>query len=107
VLIRGIEPIEGLEVMSKRRGGRAPVGAGPGRLAEALGISDGLYGHDLREAPLTLERGWTVPQTEIGVSPRVGVSLAADWPYRFYVRGSPGVSRRKSWGAPCGSRAVV
>lgn len=99
VLIRGIEPLEGREVMMRRRGGVSPLGAGPGRLCRALGISDALYGHDLREPPLVLSAGWTVPAHRVGVSGRVGVSAAVDWPFRFYVRGSDGVSRRDGWGA--------
>jgi DNA-3-methyladenine glycosylase len=99
VLIRGVEPIEGEEVMASRRGRAAPLGAGPGRLCSALGISDELYGHDLREAPLRLEAGWVVPDEAVAVSGRVGVSAAGDWPYRFFVRGSPGVSRPEGWGS--------
>ncbi|HET9950034.1 MAG TPA: DNA-3-methyladenine glycosylase [Longimicrobiales bacterium] len=99
VLLRGIEPLEGEDVMERRRGGARPLGAGPGRLCEALGITDALYGHDLREPPLVLEAGWSVPDACVGNSPRVGIREAADWPYRFYVRGSPGVSRPDGWGA--------
>jgi DNA-3-methyladenine glycosylase len=89
----------GEALMSRRRGGRLPVAAGPGRLCAALGITDALYGHDLRTPPLVLRRGWSVPDDGVGVSVRVGVSKAADWPYRFYVRGSAGVSRPDGWGA--------
>jgi DNA-3-methyladenine glycosylase len=107
VLIRGVEPTEGLEAMAARRDGAAPLAAGPGRLAAALGITDALYGHDLREPPLVLERGWMVSDDAIGVSKRVGVSLAADWPYRFFVRGSVGVSRRESWGVTDGPHVLA
>jgi len=99
VLLRGIEPLEGVEVMACRRGGTHPLGAGPGRLCAALGITDALYGHDLREPPLLLASGWSVPDELVAVSRRVGVSAAVEWPYRFYVRGSPGVSRPDGWGA--------
>ena len=98
VLIRGVEPLDGLEVMERRRGGRQPLGAGPGRLSAALGITDALYAHDLREPPLVLSRGWRLPDKAVGVSRRVGVSAATDWPYRFYVRRSSGVSRPDGWG---------
>lgn len=110
VLIRGVEPLEGEEVMASRRGGAAPLGAGPGRLCAALAISDALYGHDLREPPLRLEAGWSVPDEAIGLSRRVGVSAAVDWPYRFFVRGSRGVSRPEGWGSVArrrGSRREV
>jgi DNA-3-methyladenine glycosylase len=98
VLIRGLEPIEGEEVMAMRRSGAHPLTAGPGRLCAALAITDALYGHDLREPPLRLLRGWRVPGDLIGVSKRVGVGAAEDWPHRFFVRGSPGVSRPEAWG---------
>ncbi|MGD8728388.1 MAG: DNA-3-methyladenine glycosylase, partial [Gemmatimonadota bacterium] len=76
-----------------------PLAAGPGRLAEALAVTDALYGHDLRTPPLVLRAGWSVDERLVGVSTRVGVTKAADRPYRFYVRGSRGVSRPDGWGA--------
>jgi DNA-3-methyladenine glycosylase len=93
VLIRGVEPIEGEETMTLRRGGAAALAAGPGRLCTALGITDALYGHYLREPPLELLRGWSVPEEAVGVSPRIGIAEAKDWMHRFFVRGSSGVSR--------------
>jgi DNA-3-methyladenine glycosylase len=98
VLIRGIEPVEGEESMAARRCGAEPLAAGPGRLCAALAISDELYGHDLREPPLQLVQGWRVPDELVGVSQRVGVAQAKDWPHRFFVRGSTGVSRPEAWG---------
>ena len=99
VLIRGLEPLEGEAAMAERRGGRQPLASGPGRLCAALGITDALYGHDLRRAPLVLRAGWSVEDDDVGVSARVGVNKAADWPCRFYVRGSRGVSRPDGWGS--------
>lgn len=99
VLVRGIVPIDGEEVMRERRRGAGALGAGPGRLCQALGITGALYGHRLTEAPLVLESGAPVDQDEIGTSRRVGVSSAADWLRRFYVLGSAGVSRPDGWGA--------
>jgi DNA-3-methyladenine glycosylase len=93
VLIRGLEPLEGVDVMAHRRSDRRPLTAGPGRLCEALGISSDHYGHDLCLPPLRLERGWAVPDGAVGASGRVGVRAAADLPLRFYVLGSAGVSR--------------
>ena len=92
VLLRGLSPMTGLDVMSGRRTGRSPLAAGPGRLAQALGVDDTLYGHPMDEAPLLLASGWTVPDSDVVVTGRVGVSAAADWPLRFYVAGSSGVS---------------
>ncbi len=97
VLIRGLEPLEGEEVMRSRRGGKTPLAAGPGRLCQALGITGALNGHDLSSPPLTLAAGWSVTDSGVGISGRVGVRLAADRPYRFYVRNSDGVSRPDGW----------
>jgi len=92
VLLRGIDPVEGEDVMSLRRRGRVPLASGPGRLCEALGVTGELYGHDLAAAPLQLLQGWSVLDALVGVSGRVGVSEAGDWPLRFYVKGNRGVS---------------
>jgi DNA-3-methyladenine glycosylase len=96
VLLRGLDPLAGVDAMVRRRDGRRPLAAGPGRLCEALGITGDLYGHDLRRPPLMLEPGWTVPDNVVGVGGRIGVRAAADRPLRFYVVGSPGVSRAPS-----------
>jgi DNA-3-methyladenine glycosylase len=85
--------------MLRRRGraaaARAERGAasGPGRLCQALGITGELYGHDLTRPPLEVRPGWPVPDHEVGISGRIGVRAAADWPRRFIVRGNPSVSR--------------
>ncbi|MEX2465913.1 MAG: DNA-3-methyladenine glycosylase [Gemmatimonadota bacterium] len=92
VLVRGIDPVDGLDVMRARRHGRLPLGAGPGRLSEALGVTGELYGHDLSEPPLLLVPTPPLDDVRIGVSGRIGVRRAADWPRRFYVRGAAGVS---------------
>lgn len=96
ILLRGLEPLEGEDVMLDRRRGRRPLAAGPGRLCQALGIDGSLNGHALCHAPLVLESGWSVPDDRVVVSGRVGVSAGAELPRRFYVAGSPGVSRAPS-----------
>ncbi|MGE0159455.1 MAG: DNA-3-methyladenine glycosylase [Gemmatimonadales bacterium] len=96
VLLRGLEPTEGEEAMARRRAGAQPLAAGPGRLCSALGITDAFYGHDLRQPPLQLQRGWEVPDDAIAVTPRIGIAVAREWPYRFLVQGSSGVSRAGS-----------
>jgi DNA-3-methyladenine glycosylase len=93
VLLRGLLPIDGEELMRERRAGRRPLAAGPGRLAQALGITDEVYGHPLSKPPLVLLPGWRVADRDVVVTGRVGVTAAAHWPHRFYVRGRPGVSR--------------
>jgi DNA-3-methyladenine glycosylase len=94
VLIRALEPIEGVPIMARNRGleNLHRLARGPGRLAAALQIDRRLDGADLcRKGPLWLacddDRG-----AEIGRSVRIGISRAADLPLRFYVRGSPFVS---------------
>ena len=92
VLLRGLDPLTGVEVMERRRGSQLPLAAGPGRLCQALGVTGDLYGHDLARPPLQLLPGWPVPDEGVGVSGRVGVTAAADWPLRFFVRGNAGVT---------------
>jgi DNA-3-methyladenine glycosylase len=99
VLFRALDPLLGQEVMNRRRGGRLPLCSGPGRLCQALHVGGGLDGHDLRHPPLQLLRGWTVPEHRLGISGRVGVRRAAEWPLRFFLRGHEAVSR-----GPGGSR---
>ncbi len=96
VLLRAVDPIEGLDVMAVRRGRERDLTSGPGRLGQALGITDALDTHDLSLPPLRLLPGWPIPRGSIDVSPRVGISRARDWPLRFSVRGNPHVSRVRS-----------
>lgn len=93
VLVRGVDPVGGVEIVRERRKGRTPLCAGPGRLSEGLGVTGALDGHPLNSPPLELFRGWEVPQESVAVSGRVGIGEAAHWPLRFYLRGHPQVSR--------------
>ncbi len=90
VLLRGLRPVYGLDAMKRRRMGRLPLTSGPGRLAQALGITHDLYGHDLSGGPLRLLSGWRVGRDLASVSGRIGITAAAEWPWRFYVRGEVG-----------------
>ncbi|NPA90098.1 MAG: DNA-3-methyladenine glycosylase [Chloroflexi bacterium] len=99
VLIRALEPVEGVEVMRRLRGGRADreLTNGPGKLCQALAIDLRFNGHDLclgRE--LWVAQGESVPPEEIVRGPRVGVrgdERALTVPWRFAIRGNPYVSR--------------
>jgi len=91
VLVRALEPDGGTEVMSRRRR-RRPLTSGPGRLCQALGVTGELDGHPLQEPPLQLLQGPPVAEEAAGVSGRIGIREAADWPLRFYLRGHPHVS---------------
>jgi DNA-3-methyladenine glycosylase len=93
VLIRALDPTVGAEEMARRRSGRIPLCAGPGRLAQALGVTGELDGHSLADPPLQLLQGWRVGEEAVAISGRIGIAKAADWPLRFYLRGHPDVSR--------------
>src|SRR4051794_10118307 len=98
VLIRAIEPLEGMAIMRSSRGIERlrDLARGPGRLAAALQIDRRLDGIDLcREGPLWLGRGDGEPR-DIGQSVRIGISRDADRLLRFYLRGSPFVSGPRS-----------
>jgi DNA-3-methyladenine glycosylase len=95
VLLRAVEPLDGLEVMRGRRGldERDLLCAGPGRLCQALGITrPELDGQMMAESSVTVlaRNGWAGAVT---VTPRIGITKAADWPLRFVTAGSPWVSR--------------
>jgi DNA-3-methyladenine glycosylase len=94
VLIRALEPIEGVEIMQRNRGAERlrDLARGPGRLAAALRIDRRLDGLDLCcEGPLWLGRG-DDEAADIGRSTRIGITREAARLLRFYLRGSPFVS---------------
>lgn len=92
-LIRALAPTRGLDVMAKRRGTTDPrvLCAGPGRLSKALAISDAHDGHALDLPPLALLPRAAEPAIVAG--PRIGITKAADRPWRFGLAGSPCLSR--------------
>lgn len=94
VLIRALEPLEGIETMRARRDGRAELTNGPGRLTQALAIGPELQRHRLDRAPLRIKAGETVPEAHVRRSGRIGISRAADRPYRFTDDRSDWLSRR-------------
>jgi DNA-3-methyladenine glycosylase len=106
VLIRALEPVEGVSIMRQNRGvdRLRDLARGPGRLAQALRIDRSLDGIDLcQEGPLWLagdkhESGES-GEREIGESVRIGISREAERVLRFYLRGSPFVSGARSLNA--------
>lgn len=103
VLIRGLEPVTGVDVMLRRR--NMPVlkpnlTAGPGALAKALGIDRELNGKDLSGNEVWIEdNGIIIPADAITAVSRVGVAYAEDHallPWRFYVKGNKFVSKPNS-----------
>ncbi|MCM3747786.1 DNA-3-methyladenine glycosylase [Paenibacillus pasadenensis] len=101
VLIRALEPCAGIELMEKRRAGAkklTELASGPGKLSRALGISMEDYGRPLWMPPLYVAAGRE--PGEIAAGPRIGIENsgeARDYPWRFWERGNPHVSGRKSW----------
>jgi DNA-3-methyladenine glycosylase len=98
VLVRAIEPVEGIERMRRRRPGRSDreLTSGPGRLCAALGIDRRFDGADLLGERVWIEEGARVAPAAIACGPRVGIDYAAEWaakPWRFWVRNNPFVSR--------------
>ena len=93
VLIRAIEPLKGLDIMSERRGLQEPrlLCSGPGRVGQALAILHSYNGHRLDQKPFEVLAA-DQPH-EIVVGPRIGISKAADAPWRFGLAGSRYVSR--------------
>lgn len=101
VLIRALEPLEGIPIMQKNRGTErlCDLARGPGRLAQALRIDRALDGLDLcRKGPLWLARGER-RAGKIGQSIRIGITKNADSLLRFYLCASPFVSGPKSLNA--------
>jgi DNA-3-methyladenine glycosylase len=95
VLIRALEPTEGLEDMRRRRGRQddAELCSGPGKLTDALGIGLDANGADLSADPFLLlppESRWN---GEVVIGPRVGITKAIERPWRFSLAGSRFVSR--------------
>jgi DNA-3-methyladenine glycosylase len=100
VLIRAINPTDGIDVMLHRRNMLAikpNITMGPGSVAKALGISRNINAFSLQSDTIWIEdRGLVFPDESIASVPRVGVSYAAEdalLPYRFYVKGNPYVSK--------------
>ena len=96
VLIRALQPTHGVPAMRRRRGlhDERLLCSGPGKLTEALGVDLSLNGADLLAPPFELsDRDSAQAETEITASPRIGITKAADLPWRYCVKGSRFVSR--------------
>ena len=96
VLIRALEPLEGLATMARRRG-VTPLSlrltSGPGNLTRALGLGVRDTGADLTHGRLTIEPPPTPRDFRIATGPRVGITRDAARPLRFWIAGHPSVSR--------------
>lgn len=97
-LLRAGQVVEGVELARERRQGARDrdLARGPGRLTQALGLAREHRGLDLfGGGPVRLEPGDDASEGEVASGPRVGVSQAADVPWRFWVTGSRYVSAYK------------
>lgn len=103
VLIRAIEPLEGIETMMARTGKEKLLDItlltrGPGQVSRSLGIRKEHSGISLCGDEIFILEGSLKPDEETGISPRIGVDGAGDdarLPFRFYVKGNPYVSGKK------------
>lgn len=102
VLIRALEPNEGLHLMGQRRAGRPQRDwtNGPGRLTLALGIGKAQDGADTAgpESALYWERGEPVPDEQVERGPRIGIDVtepSRSLPWRLWIKDNPHVSRRR------------
>ena len=99
VLVRALEPIEGLDIMRRRRQGRSEyeLTSGPGRLCIAMGIDRGLDKADLLGDRVWIEEGVSISPRQIARGPRIGIDYAEKWkdkPWRFWIKDNPFVSKR-------------
>jgi DNA-3-methyladenine glycosylase len=107
VLIRALEPLDGIAAMRARRGAHLRLEdlcSGPGKLTQALGIGLELNGTSLIGGPVAFEAPVGArPDVEVAVGPRIGITKAVELPWRFCAAGSRHVSR--PW--PPGHRATL
>jgi DNA-3-methyladenine glycosylase len=96
VLIRALEPLDGIELMRGRRSAArrdVDLTNGPGKLCEALGITGKLNWQPLQKPPLRILRGTPVPDDLTERTARIGITQCRDWPLRWVIRNNPYVSR--------------
>lgn len=98
ILIRAVEPIEGLEIMRQRRGKMADknLTSGPGKLCKALAIDKSFNGEHLADGRIWVEEFRSLTQDEIDSGTRIGIDYAGDdakKPWRFWIKGNTFVSR--------------
>lgn len=99
ILIRAIEPVEGIEVMRTRRRGQPDhnLANGPGKLCLALGIDRKLDATDLTGDRVWIEDAAKLPPSQIAAGPRIGIDYAGEWvakPWRFWIKNNSFVSRK-------------
>lgn len=95
VLIRAVDPLDNIDILSANRGGLTGVNItnGPAKLTQALRLDLKFNGHDLTKEPLKLLPGDPVPDSSIVQTTRIGISKNKDLPLRFYIKDNPYVSK--------------
>lgn len=96
VLIRALEPVDGLNLMRKRRGHKPKpenLTNGPGKLCAAMAINREHNGLSLFRSPLFIARGLEIPESSIATSGRIGIRVGQDKPLRFFIKDNPFLSR--------------
>lgn len=96
VLVRALEPVDGVEVMRARRPAARKdqdLTNGPGKLCAALGIDVRHNARPLGRTPLLIRAGARVPDHQVVVTPRIGIRESADWPLRWLIADNPYASR--------------
>ena len=99
VLVRALHPVEGIEIMRRRRQTHSDrnISSGPGKLCIALDIDRQLDQADLLGERVWIEEGERIPRSRIASGPRVGIDYAEEWiekPWRFWLKDNPFVSKR-------------
>jgi DNA-3-methyladenine glycosylase len=99
ILVRALEPVEGIEIMRKRRHSHPDhnLTNGPGKLCIALGIDRQLDSTDLLSYRVWLEEYERIPSSKIMKGPRIGIDYAENWagkPWRFWIERNEYVSRQ-------------
>ncbi|MBQ2888481.1 MAG: DNA-3-methyladenine glycosylase [Firmicutes bacterium] len=98
VLIRALEPVDGIELMRQRRNivDRVELCNGPGKLCKSMGITIEHYGYDLCKSELYIEPLQHIDKTDIMVSPRINIDYAdecKDYLWRYFIKDNPYISR--------------
>ena len=97
VLVRAVEPLDGIDLMRARRPHvsrqNRDLTNGPGKLTLALGIDGTMNQLSLQHSSLVIREYTSYPDTQVAITPRIGITKAADWPLRWIVAANPYISK--------------
>ena len=98
VLIRAVEPINGIDIMMKNRNiedrTKKTISNGPAKCASALGLTKRESGIDLTKSEIFITEGVTIRRSQIVSTTRIGISVAKDNPWRFYIKANKWISKK-------------